>query len=302
MKIPFKCFPAAWGLRGDAYAEAEAHYLLSGEALDRKLMEIRYKLEPDILKKKLLDIDLRYLKIDQYQYDIKINEILYEHDVDGKEIAQIDIDLRHKKISEYDADVKKAKLLHDEGLPLKMALIMLDVEFHKITEYESEIAKAKLLYKDNSKEYRLAVIDAKLKHDKISEYDADIAKLNIRYPGEDKSASPLSAYKFALLEMEHNHGKMSKKEFNKQVATLKNEPWVDFIDSEFDSEKGVDGFYFELDWNPQFIDFLKIHGFVGHTDEQVVEDWFDVLCQSQGKENYIPPNASVYPMGFDGTI
>jgi hypothetical protein len=223
MKISFRLLPASWGLRGDAYLEAEAHYILSGEALDKRLMEIRYKLEPDVLVKKLLDVDLKHKKINQYEYDTKLVDLNHT-DEDLIYIKKIDVDLKHKKITAYDADIKRIEL-------------------------------------------------------------------NL---GED-------AQKLAVLEIDYKHKKIIKSTYDKEKSTIKNEPWVSFVDSEFDPEKGLDGFYFELDWNTQFIEFLTINGFVGHTDEQIVEDWFGELCKSHGKENWMPLNRGSYPypMGFD---
>lgn len=223
MKLNFRYLPASWGLVGDAYLEAEAHYNLSGEPLERRLIAIRHRDEPDVITRKNLDVDYKYYLIDEFTYDSNLNTLTYEDETERLS-HQLDIDVRHGKMSAYAAAIIKTKVKFPEGI-----------------------------------ERDLALLDVELDHEKI-----------------DKNAHA------------------------KQAATMKNEPWVAFVDSGFDLEQGIDGVYFELDWNPQWVDFLKVNGFVGKTDEQIVEDWFSEVCKSYGGQSpgTLLNMATTYPIGY----
>jgi hypothetical protein len=38
--------------------------------------------------------------------------------------------------------------------------------------------------------------------------------------------------------------------------------------------------YFELDWNDEFIAMLHENGYVGQSDEEVVNKWFNDVCRT----------------------
>ena len=72
--------------------------------------------------------------------------------------------------------------------------------------------------------------------------------------------------------------------FDKEEATEKKEPWVNVIKMGIDPENVVQG-YFELDWNTHFVTNLKEHGFSGNSDEEIVDHWFSVLCNTIATED-----------------
>jgi hypothetical protein len=69
----------------------------------------------------------------------------------------------------------------------------------------------------------------------------------------------------------------------KKVATAKKEPWVGVLETHVNPENVRNGF-FELDWNEYFIVQLKQAGYVGDTEESVVDQWFQDLCRNVGQE------------------
>ena len=75
--------------------------------------------------------------------------------------------------------------------------------------------------------------------------------------------------------------KTSKSE--KELATQKGEPYVKVLETNVDKDNPKFG-YFELDWNEHFVKNLKEHGFSGNTDEEVVDHWFSVLCNTIADE------------------
>ena len=69
----------------------------------------------------------------------------------------------------------------------------------------------------------------------------------------------------------------------KETATERGEPYIKVLDTNVDPKNPKYG-YFELDWNKHFVENLKKHGFSGNTDEEVVDHWFSVLCNTIADE------------------
>jgi hypothetical protein len=70
----------------------------------------------------------------------------------------------------------------------------------------------------------------------------------------------------------------------KEIATEAREPWVAVLDTSINPRDPRNGF-FELDWNDYFIDQLRIAGYKGATDEDLVDRWFRDLCLSVAAED-----------------
>ena len=68
-----------------------------------------------------------------------------------------------------------------------------------------------------------------------------------------------------------------------ETATERGEPYIKVLDTNVDPKNPKYG-YFELDWNQHFVENLKKHGFSGNTDEEVVDHWFSVLCNTIADE------------------
>jgi hypothetical protein len=78
-----------------------------------------------------------------------------------------------------------------------------------------------------------------------------------------------------LLKLDYQYTDMKDIEYDKRLATLTNEPWVNVIDLNVTDETGN----FELDWNDKFVEDLKDVGFKGITDEEIVNAWFSRICR-----------------------
>jgi hypothetical protein len=72
----------------------------------------------------------------------------------------------------------------------------------------------------------------------------------------------------------------------KELATEKKEPWVAVLNTHVNKDNIRNGF-FELDWNEYFIVQLRGAGYIGDTDEVVVDKWFQDLCRNIGAESEI---------------
>jgi len=69
----------------------------------------------------------------------------------------------------------------------------------------------------------------------------------------------------------------------KEIATEKKEPWVAVLETHVNEQNPRNGF-FELDWNEYFVLQLKVDGYYGETDEEIVDKWFSELCRNVGSE------------------
>lgn len=69
----------------------------------------------------------------------------------------------------------------------------------------------------------------------------------------------------------------------KDAATERKEPWVAVLETHVNKDNVRNGF-FDLDWNEYFIVQLRSAGYSGNTDEEIVDQWFQDLCQNIGAE------------------
>jgi len=104
---------------------------------------------------------------------------------------------------------------------------------------------------------------------------------------EIKYADNEAELKLKLLDVDLKYGKLTKDEFNKELATIKGEPYVVVVKTNFDPKNPKKGF-FELDWNEHFIENLKSNGYTAPDDDQVVSQWFDELCRNIALETTDP--------------
>ena len=69
----------------------------------------------------------------------------------------------------------------------------------------------------------------------------------------------------------------------KEIATKEGIPYIKVLETKVDADNPKLG-YFELDWNKHFVLNLKEHGFSGNSDEEIVDHWFSVLCNTIATE------------------
>jgi hypothetical protein len=70
--------------------------------------------------------------------------------------------------------------------------------------------------------------------------------------------------------------KTSKSE--KELATERGDPYVAILSMDVDPENIHSG-AFELDWNDKFVANLMRAGYVGKTDADIVDQWFQNVCR-----------------------
>ena len=85
--------------------------------------------------------------------------------------------------------------------------------------------------------------------------------------------------------------KTTIKKKNKKGSKKSEEPIVKVLNLNVNPENPRNGF-FELDWNPEFVNMLKQSGYQGESEEEIVDRWFQTLCQTIGNEQGLDVNAS----------
>ena len=71
LKLPFGLLPGSWGLKGKTREVAKAEYELVGEALQKKLIEIKYDDDENECQLGLLKLERRNKHITKEEYDYK---------------------------------------------------------------------------------------------------------------------------------------------------------------------------------------------------------------------------------------
>ena len=90
-----------------------------------------------------------------------------------------------------------------------------------------------------------------------------------------------------ISEIDLKFDRISQDEHNKKVASLNGESYIKVINLDLD-EKSPGAGYFELDFNEHFVEYLANNGYEGIEPEEIVDNWFNDLCQNivmDGLEN-----------------
>lgn len=99
--------------------------------------------------------------------------------------------------------------------------------------------------------------------------------LNIEYENKESNE-----YKIAALELSLKYNKLTQDEFSKQKANLENSAYFKVIRGEYnETGPGQGTMMFELDWNDTFVKNLKNDGWIGETDDFIVNAWFEDSCK-----------------------
>lgn len=86
----------------------------------------------------------------------------------------------------------------------------------------------------------------------------------------------------------------------KAEATKKKEPYVAVLNVEMKDNNPRNGF-FELDWNEYFIRELRLNGYQGDSEEEIVDGWFKELCGNIAKEEGVASPETKMGAGFVNT-
>lgn len=137
-------------------------------------------------------------------------------------------------------------------------------------ELERELARIK---HSNIKDYNLEILKIEKKYNKLTEYEYLVRELDLKY--EDGPEKQL-----ALLDMNLKHKVIDQLTYEKECATIRNEPWVHVKRIDTDRKNPAQG-AMELDWNKAFIKHLEENGYgPAPTEEEIVDLWLNELCRN----------------------
>jgi len=108
--IPFGFWPGAWGLAGKTREIAKAEYELAGQELDVKIAEIECGIDSINYKKRLINIDLKYNIINEYEAASRLVDIDHETGTVEHALDMVEVDLKFGKIKELEAEKRTATL------------------------------------------------------------------------------------------------------------------------------------------------------------------------------------------------
>lgn len=90
-------------------------------------------------------------------------------------------------------------------------------------------------------------------------------------------------YLDGVFEMFNFIKKLFKKKPTAKSMKNSSEPWVNVVAAHVDPANPKQG-YFELEWNPAFVIFLRENGYTGYSPEEIVDKWFTELCRNVGMD------------------
>jgi hypothetical protein len=147
------------------------------------------------------------------------------------------------------------------------------------TDLEFQLAE---IHGKDEKDIQKRKLTIQLGIGEITQQEYDAAILRLDYSGKDLEVK-LEELKLAnsikALEEEFRNGSLTQTEKDKEIANLKNEPFVSVVDLGLHEENLNQGF-FELDWNDHFVALLHKNGYRGASDEEVVNKWFNQICRT----------------------
>lgn len=82
----------------------------------------------------------------------------------------------------------------------------------------------------------------------------------------------------SAIETPKTDKKSRAKKSDKDLATERGDPYVTILSMDVDPENIHQG-AFELDWNEKFVANLIRAGYVGKTDADIVDQWFQNVCR-----------------------
>lgn len=99
--------------------------------------------------------------------------------------------------------------------------------------------------------------------------ELDLKLLDLKYDDHE-----CVEYKRNLLELKLKYKHIDENTYNKEIATLNEEPYFAIIASEYvQLPNGLGRFIHEFDWNDFHIDELIRLGYQGYSDEDIIEQW-----------------------------
>lgn len=178
---------------------------------------------------------------------------------------------------EYDGFERDIKLIElaDDSPERKKKLLKTKLEYQVIDDRDFQLGIIDIETEGDPVKNKLAKLTLDFDQDRISFDDYALTVAEVEFGKESVE------FKLAEVEVMKNRNQLTDLEYEKKVATIKQEPWVRVASSSYDPQDGIDGFSFELDYNHFFLQFLKENGYTGLRDDEIVEEWFNDISKSE---------------------
>jgi hypothetical protein len=256
-------------------------------------------------------MEKRYNKVGEYDYGHGI--IAYDPNMDETSKSRELAKFRHRfgKINGEELEYELLDLAHIDknGEDYRRSRLRLDLRFRRISDEEYERSNLLITYPDDTSEDAVrAMFKHDFKHGKITDEQYDHSLLDLKFDDHESIE-----YKLAQLDLEKKHGNITENEWEKETATILKEPWFNIMGA--DQRAGATGstLAIELDWNEFFPRFLETQGWTGHSDDEIVDRWFeeamrqmvdpglsDEQMDAMEDEDYMPPRGTKRRRNDDG--
>lgn len=174
---------------------------------------------------------------------------------------------------------------------------LLSADIIYLTQYEIDKAKIEIKKKYNSisdLDYRLGVLAIDLHHARITKEEHDDNVMKVRLEFDDITEKDYESYKIELLpdgdekylaaiEFSYKHGDITITEYEKEIFTIRKEPWID-LDFKINPETNEIDFLF--DYNEYFIKKLKADGHPGSDEEELIDNFVRDLGRKIATDDY----------------
>lgn len=179
-----------------------------------------------------------------------------------REIAILDVRLKWNDITQKQYDY--AIVEYHDGTDREKKLALLDVKkkYNDISDKDYDLERVNHLYVSDI-DRRYAILDIRKKYKDISDKDYELERIKLSEMSEDEK-------NIATLAVKVRYNEISKEEYNKQVAAIRNEPWVAVQD--FQLNGNINEVTYTIDWNDAFIEELHENGYSG-TPEEMIDLW-----------------------------
>lgn len=154
--------------------------------------------------------------------------------------------------------------------------------YYELDGYDLDVRLIEINYKDDEYTKQALSLTAKYKHNIIDQETFDLKSIEIEF--EYKKIDELTK-NIQMLDHNYKYGHLEEQKYEKQVASLRDEPWVKIVNVGFNKDSPSQG-ELELDWNDVFVNQLKEAGYEGIADEQIVNNWLSEVCKNIAMETY----------------
>lgn len=142
--------------------------------------------------------------------------------------------------------------------------------------------------------YKVAKAEYELEGEKL---DRELLRIRYDLPEDfdPETYEYPKGYVREFLDLDRKHGIISEQEYNLELASLEERPFVQVASSGFDPEDGPGGFWMEFSWNSNFIDFLREHEYTGIVEQEIFDKWLSDIYRSQVLESELGEMENMTP-------